>query len=134
MLSLRPRSLSAALATLAFISTAPAQTSAPAPVRLTLNENPYGPSPLVVKALQADLGGLFRYVGDEAATLTAQIAAFEGVAPEQVVLGDILDPLGVHLSLQGGSGGEFTYTVPPARSTRLPRFWSLCGSPRSRRS
>lgn len=96
----------------ALVLAAVARAQAPAPVRLTLNENPYGPSPLVVKALQADLGGLFRYVGDEAATLTAQIAAFEGVAPEQVVLGEILDALGVHLSLQGGPGGEFVHTVP----------------------
>ena len=83
-----------------------------APVRLTLNENPFGPSPEVAKALANDLGGLFRYVGDEAAAITAQIAAFEGIAPEQVVLGEMLDALGVQLSLQGGPGGEFIYTVP----------------------
>ncbi len=83
-----------------------------APVRLTLNENPFGPSPEVAKALANDLGGLFRYVGDEAAAITAQIAAFEGVAPEQVVLGEMLDALGVQLSLRGGPGGEFIYTVP----------------------
>jgi histidinol-phosphate aminotransferase len=96
----------------AFALTGVALAQAPAPVRLTLNENPYGPSPQVVKALQADLGGLFRYVGDEATVLTNQIAAFEGVAPEQIILGEILDSLGVHLSLQGGPGGEFIYTVP----------------------
>ena len=106
----RLRTLLAGLAALALTGAALAQPAAP--VRLTLNENPYGPSPEVVKALQADLGGLFRYVGDEAAALTNQIAAFEGVAPEQVVLGEILDPLGTHLSLQGGPGGEFIYTVP----------------------
>lgn len=106
----RPRSLLAGLAALALAGVAPAQSAAP--VRLTLNENPYGPSPEAVKALQADLGGLFRYVGDEAAAITAQIAAFEGVAPEQVVLGEMLDALGVQLSLQGGPGGEFIYTVP----------------------
>ncbi len=104
------RTLLAGLAALALTGAALAQPAAP--VRLTLNENPYGPSPEVVKALQADLAGLFRYVGDEAAALTNQIAAFEGVAPEQVVLGEILDPLGTHLSLQGGPGGEFIYTVP----------------------
>jgi len=89
-----------------------ARAQSPAPVRLTLNENPFGPSPLVAKALADDLGGLFRYVGDEAAAITAQIAAFEGVAPEQVVLGEMLDALGVQLSLQVGPGGEFIYTVP----------------------
>ncbi|MBC7369663.1 MAG: aminotransferase class I/II-fold pyridoxal phosphate-dependent enzyme [Undibacterium sp.] len=106
----RPRTLLACFAGLALTGAAFAQPAAP--VRLALNENPYGPSPQVVKALQADLGGLFRYVGDEATALTNQIAAFEGVAPGQIILGEILDPLGVHLSLQGGPGGEFIYTVP----------------------
>lgn len=97
-------------ATFGLVGTGLAQTSTP--VRLTLNENPFGPSPLVAKALAEELGGLFRYVGDEAVAITAQIAAFEGVAPEQVVLGEMLDALGVQLSLQGGPGGEFIYTVP----------------------
>ncbi len=81
-------------------------------MRLTLNENPFGPSPLVVPALQAGLTDLHRYTGDEAAALTAQLAAKEGVAPEQIVLGDLLEALGLHLSLRGGPGGEFIYSVP----------------------
>lgn len=81
-------------------------------VRLTLNENPFGPSPIVLKALAESLGGLYRYVGDEAAALTEQIAALESVSPEQVVLGEMLDRLGLELSLQGGPGGEFVYSVP----------------------
>jgi histidinol-phosphate aminotransferase len=83
-----------------------------APVRLTLNENPYGPSPLVVPALKNDLAQLHRYVGDEASALAAQIAKKEGVAPEQIVLGDVLEGLGLYLSLQGGPGGEFIFSVP----------------------
>ena len=82
------------------------------PVRLTLNENPFGPSPLVVPAVQGDLANLYRYTGDEAAALTAQIAAKEGVAPEQIVLGDLLEALGQHFSIRGGPGGEFIYSVP----------------------
>jgi len=80
--------------------------------QLTLNENPYGPSPLVVPALQRDLGQLYRYVGDEASALAAQIAVKEGIAPEQIILGDLLEGLGLYLSLQGGPGGEFIYSVP----------------------
>lgn len=82
------------------------------PVRLTLNENPFGPSPLVVPALQADLVNLHRYTGDEAAALTALLAAKEGVAPEQIVLGDLLEGLGQVFSIRGGPGGEFIYSVP----------------------
>lgn len=82
------------------------------PVRLTLNENPYGPSPLVVPAVQADLVNLHRYTGDEAVALIALLAAKEGVAPEQIVLGDLLEALGQVFSIRGGPGGEFVYSVP----------------------
>lgn len=82
------------------------------PVRLSLNENPFGPSPLAVAAIRADLDQLARYTGDEADTLTALIAAREGVSPEQIVLGEILVPLGLQFGLQGGPGGEFVYSVP----------------------
>ena len=103
----------AAFATLAFAGAALAQSAAP--VRLTLNENPFGPSPLAAQAIQAELvggAGLFRYVGDEADAFAAQVAACEGVAPEQIVVGEILESLGLHLSLRGGPGGEFIYSVP----------------------
>jgi histidinol-phosphate aminotransferase len=108
------RFLLAASAALAFAGAAVAAQSAPAapPVRLTLNENPFGPSPLVGPAIRGSLTGLSRYVGDEAAAFVAQVAAYEGVAPEQIVPGELLEPLGLHLSLRGGPGGEFIYTVP----------------------
>jgi histidinol-phosphate aminotransferase len=83
-----------------------------APIRLTLNENPFGPSTKVVPALQADLGDLFRYTDDTATALIAQIAEKEGVSPEQIVLGELLEPLGLVLSQQSGPGGEFIYSVP----------------------
>ncbi|WP_438479114.1 pyridoxal phosphate-dependent aminotransferase [Oleiharenicola lentus] len=82
------------------------------PVRLTLNENPFGPSPKVGPALQADLQNLYRYTDSTATALIAQIAAKEGVAPEQIVLGELLEPLGLALSQQSGPGGEFIYSVP----------------------
>jgi len=65
---------------------------APRPISLALNENPFGPSPRALAAIQADLAGLHRYTGDEAAALAHQIAAFEkgleksdiGIAPSQI--------------------------------------------------
>lgn len=82
------------------------------PIRLALNENPFGPSPLAVDAIKADLAGLSRYSGDEVATLTNAIAAHENIAPEQIVLGENLDVLGLYLSAHDGPGGAFVYSEP----------------------
>ncbi len=80
---------------------------------LALNENPFGPSPAVRRALLAEIGRVNRY-GDQAdaAWLTEQIAALEDVPQEQVVLGEILEPLGLHLAARSPSGGRFVYSVP----------------------
>lgn len=81
-------------------------------VRLSLNENPYGPAPAVIGALQNEFSKLCRYTGTELDELIRTIAAKEGVPKEQVVLGEILEPLGTYLSLRGGAGGEFIYSDP----------------------
>jgi histidinol-phosphate aminotransferase len=80
--------------------------------RLSLNENPYGPAPGVVDAMQREFSNLCRYTGAEYDVLVGLIAAREGVLREQVILGEILEPLGTHLSLQGGAGGEFIFSDP----------------------
>ena len=81
-------------------------------VRLSLNENPYGPAPAVTAAIQREFSSLCRYTGAEYAGLVAAIAAKEAVPQGQVILGEILEPLGTYLSLQGGPGGEFIYSDP----------------------
>ena len=83
------------------------------PARLSLNENPFGPSPAVRRALLDEVGRVDRY-GDPAAAsdLVAQIAALENVAPEQVVLGEILEALGLHLAARTPAGGRFVYSLP----------------------
>jgi histidinol-phosphate aminotransferase len=80
--------------------------------RLSLNENPYGPAPGVVDAMQREFSNLCRYTGAEYDVLGGLIAAREGVLREQVIPGEILEPLGTHLSLQGGPGGEFIFSDP----------------------
>jgi len=80
--------------------------------RLSLNENPYGPSPAVVAAIQREFSNLCRYTDAEYDGLVGLIAAREGVPKEQIVLGEILEPLGTYLSLQAGPGGEFIYSDP----------------------
>ncbi len=82
-------------------------------VRLSLNENPYGPSPKVAQAVQLELGRLSRYADEPLARqLAEQIAEHEQIPVEQVVLGEILDLLGSFLSSSGGPGGEFLYSTP----------------------
>ncbi|MGA3120849.1 MAG: histidinol-phosphate transaminase [Polyangiaceae bacterium] len=93
-------------------SAAPAVAPRVVHANLDLNENPFGPSPLAVDAIRSALNGLARYTDGEAVDLQRQIAAREGVPVDRVVLGDVLDELGVHLALQGGPGGEFIYSTP----------------------
>jgi histidinol-phosphate aminotransferase len=82
-------------------------------VRLSLNENPYGPSPHVAEAIQNEFTRLNRYADTAAAQrLTEQIATYEQVPVEQVILGEILGFLGLYLGSQGGPGGEFIYSTP----------------------
>lgn len=77
-----------------------------------LNENTFGPSPLVQIAIQKELPNVHRYIGESAKALVEQIAAKEHVDPDQILLGELLEGLGLYLSLQGGQGGEFIYSVP----------------------
>jgi histidinol-phosphate aminotransferase len=89
-------------------------TASPTSLRaqLSLNESPFGPSPGAVEAIQHELPRLFRYTGDELDALIGEIAQRESVAREQVIIGEVLEPLGIHLSLAGGPGGEFLYSDP----------------------
>src|SRR6202012_266026 len=52
-------------------------------IRLSLNENPFGPSPGATQAIKEHLDGLSRYTGNELTELTSTIAAGENVATEQ---------------------------------------------------
>ncbi|WMJ69648.1 histidinol-phosphate transaminase [Stenotrophomonas sp. 24(2023)] len=92
---------------------APIAPTAPAGLlRLDLNESSYGPSPTVAPAVQRALAEAPRYVGnDQLLALQRQIATLEGVAPEQVIVGEVLEALGQHLALRQGAGG-FIYSVP----------------------
>jgi histidinol-phosphate aminotransferase len=82
-------------------------------LHLNLNENAYGPSRSVAVAIQAELRHIYRYADAHAAdAFREQIAAYERVPVEQVVLGEILGALGLYLGSLGGPGGEFIYSTP----------------------
>lgn len=82
-------------------------------IHLNLNENAFGPSPSVEPVLRRDFDRLSRYADAAAAQAFAeQIAAYERVDVQQVVLGEILGALGLYLGSEGGPGGEFIYSTP----------------------
>src|SRR5262249_40397967 len=56
------------------------------PIALNLNENPFGPSPLALKALEDAVKDVHRYPEIHATMLHDEIAAFHGVHPGQVLV------------------------------------------------
>jgi len=92
----------------------PAITCAAEPdrIRLSLNENPLGPSPRALAAVRDQLGELCRYGGDLGAVLTELLALRERVLDDQIVIGDILRPLGSYLAQGEPLGAEFIYSEP----------------------
>jgi histidinol-phosphate aminotransferase len=82
-------------------------------IYVNLNENAYGPSPQVKRAIEGELSRISRYADAQAAhALAEQIAAYERVPVEQIVLGEILVALGLYLGNVGGPGGEFVCSAP----------------------
>jgi len=57
-------------------------------VRLNSNENPYGPSPLALKAMTDAFSLVWRYPDEHVDALVDKLAAINGVAGEEIVLGD----------------------------------------------
>ncbi len=85
----------------------------PLRTQLSLNENPYGPASSVRRVLDDTLRQVSRYGSEDAADrLVAQIAALEDIDPRQIVMGEILQVLGLFLAAQAPTGGRFVYSVP----------------------
>lgn len=79
---------------LAFAAVAPKLLAQPAPrsrgtgVRLSANENPYGPPVSAVGAMREALAVGFRYPDEATDELISTIAEINSVSPDQVILGD----------------------------------------------
>jgi histidinol-phosphate aminotransferase len=80
--------------------------------RLSLNENPFGPSPAAIEAMRRELAEISRYGNAGADLLTRAVVAREAVPADQIVFGEILGALGYHLATTGPDGGEFIYSEP----------------------
>jgi histidinol-phosphate aminotransferase len=57
-------------------------------VRLSSNENPYGPSPMAVRAMTDAFSIAWRYPDEHADTLIDMLARLNGVGRDQILLGD----------------------------------------------
>ena len=69
-------------------------------IKLNTNENPYGPSPKVLAALQAEVGDSLRlYPDPNSDKLQRAIANFHGVTAEQVFVGNGSDEVLAHTFL-----------------------------------
>lgn len=75
--------------------------------RLNANENPYGPSPKVIKAIIDSISQGNRYGHGDAATLISMIAEKEGVSEECIMLGpgstDLLEKVAITQFQHGGN-------------------------------
>jgi histidinol-phosphate aminotransferase len=82
--------------------------TAPVKARLSLNENPFGPSPAALEAMTQVLssGKACRYAYGEVSELVDLIAKKEGVTPANIVLGagsgEILEAIGLIFGMQKG--------------------------------
>jgi histidinol-phosphate aminotransferase len=85
--ALRPAFAAAAAAPAARRATAPL-AAVPKIVRLSSNENPYGPSPAAFDAMRAAFGNAWRYPDEGVDELAAALAAHHKVAADHVLLGD----------------------------------------------
>jgi histidinol-phosphate aminotransferase len=66
-------------------------------IKLNTNENPYGPSPKVLEALQAEVADSLRlYPDPNSDQLKAAIAEFHGLTPAQVFVGNGSDEVLAH--------------------------------------
>ena len=63
-------------------------SSSPTLVRLNSNENPYGPSPMAVKAMTDAFSLAWRYPDEHEALLVDALAKLNGVSSNQVLLGN----------------------------------------------
>jgi histidinol-phosphate aminotransferase len=97
-------------------------------IRLDGNENPYGPSPAAREAILASVGEAPRYADETITTLTRQLAAHEGVADSQILIGagsgELLRVAGLY-AMTTAPGSELVACKPTYEE--LPRFAEKLG-------
>lgn len=97
-------------------------------VKLNTNENPYGPSPKVLEAIRACAGDNLRlYPPPESDLLRETIAAYYGVAREQVFAGNGSDEVLAHVFHAFFSGRHDDILFPDISYSFYPVYCRLYG-------
>jgi len=98
--------------------------------RLNANENPFGPSPAAKKALTEAIDGSFRYPMGSQRDLSAKIAAFEGLTPQNILLSSGSTPLlqaaALYFMKSGTKSimsGDLSYNDLPGAASRFGAKW-----------
>src|SRR5688572_2001655 len=98
--------------------------------RLSANENPFGPSEKAKKALMEAIDKSYQYPMKSLKELAENIAAYEGLAPESIMLGagsgPLLQAAVVHFGKMGGNlvSGDPTYgNIPNDMSEHFKTTW-----------
>jgi histidinol-phosphate aminotransferase len=99
--------LQAAGGSMGFMSQAFGKLALPSePIRMSSNENPYGPSPKAIEAMQAAFSAGNRYGGIQNQILALQ-SSIEDVPAASIIMtsgsGEVLSAAGMMVALQGGS-------------------------------
>ena len=95
-------------------------------VKLNTNENPYGPSPRVLTAIASAAERLRLYPDPHATRLREAIAAYSGVAPEQVFVGNGSDEVLAH-TFQALLKHEPPLLFPDVTYSFYPTYCGLYG-------
>ncbi len=97
------------------------------PLKLSSNENSYGPSPKAVAALEAAASSFQRYPDGGSSALRAAIADVHRITPEQIVCGAGSDELiGLLVHAYAGAGDEVLY---PEHGFLMYKIYALgCGA------
>ena len=104
------RAKTAAIKEQTFLESIPPELKA----RLNANENPFGPSPAVKKAIQDTIDKGFRYPIDLYGQLGDKIAAFEGVKRENILMNAGSSPLLLAAAMEYSKGGKSIITGDPS--------------------
>lgn len=98
-------------------------------IKLNTNENPYPPSPLVLEAIRRTAGEELRlYPDPEASALRETLAAYHGVAPEQVFVGNGSDEV-LAFCFQAFFGSEKPICFPDISYSFYPVYAALFDVP-----